>query len=859
MKKALAGLYEALVFKHPRVLTLGLLLLLVAAGFFAAQFRMDASADALVLENDADLRYYREISAKYGSEDFLFIAYRPLNGDLLSDETTQDLAALRDELSDAVPTLSQVFTLLDAPLIDSPRLGLSDLTKGVRTVLSPETDKELARKELQSGVLYGENLVSTDGSVTALLLTFERDARFYELLNQRNNLRLIKLDGELTKEESEELASVSQTFTEYQTAFNNQRTEHIRIIREVMAKHDDKAELFLGGPSMIASDMVDFIRKDLLIFGLGILLLLVVTLAVIFRKTRWVILPLIACSVTALATTGLLGLLDWPVTVISSNYISLLLIITLSMNIHLIVRYRLLQAENPQWSSHDLVLETMRQMGMPCFYMTITTIVAFGSLIVSGIRPVIDFGYMMMCGVALAFVVSFLVLPLGLRLLKPTPAANVHDNTEAVTVALGRFTLNNGGLVLVFFALAALMTAWGITKLEVENRFIDYFKSDTEIHQGMLVIDQKLGGTTPLEVVIDANADFFTQEIVEEEDEDLAIFGDDFDEDTNVDELETNDLGDDEDWLAELEAEDEESTEEAPNYWYNSHMLGRLEQVHDYLESLPEVGKVTSLATAVKMVRMVNNDDPLGDFELAIMRKNMPEVMRKTLVAPYLSEDANQVRLVMRVIDSNKELRRGELIERIRTDIINDYGFEEEQVNMTGMLVLYNNMLQSLFSSQIMTLGAVMAAILVMFIVLFRSLFVSIVTIIPNILAATAILGVIGWIGIPLDLMTITIAAITVGIAVDDAIHYIYHVQHELEQNGGDYTQAILQGHASVGKAMYYTTLTIIMGFSVLVMSNFIPSIYFGLLAGLAMLVALVCNLVLLPRLLMLFKPFNKW
>ena len=842
MKTTLAGWYEAVVFGKPRFLMLALLTLLVASGYFITQFRMDASADALVLENDADLRYYREIAERYGSEDFLFIAYRPADGDLLSDTSIRNIASLRDSLKQVVPLLSDVFTLLDAPLIDSPRIGLSDLSGGVRTVLSPETNIDMARRELSHGVAYGDNLVSTDGKVTAMLLTFERDEQFFELLKARNSLRLIKLERQLTTAELEALAQASQIFTQYQSAANNARAEHIRIIRSVMDAHREHAELFLGGPSMVATDMIDFIRKDLIVFGLGILLLLVITLAVIFRQARWVLLPLIACSITAFVTTGLLGLLDWPITVISSNYVSLLLIITLSMNIHLIVRYRLMQSENPTETHHNLIVQTMREMALPCFYMTITTIVAFGSLIVSGIRPVIDFGYMMMCGVALAFMVSFIVFPLGLQWLKPSQASSPHDNTEAVTVAIGRFTLKHGKLVLLLSALAMVLTAVGITRLEVENRFIDYFKSDTEIHQGMLVIDQKLGGTTPLEVVLDADAAFFArlQNPVQEESEAEALFGDDED-----------------DWLGDYE--DEESEAVAENYWFNSYALERLEGVHDYLASLPEVGKVTSLSTAVKMVRMVNNDDPLGDFELAILRKKMPDVMQRALVHPYLSDDANQVRLVMRVIDSNKELRRGELIERIRLHLINELGFAEDQVHMTGMLVLYNNMLQSLFSSQILTLGAVMVAIMLMFIVLFRSVYVSIVTIIPNILAATAILGVIGWVGIPLDLMTITIAAITVGIAVDDAIHYIYHFKEELKRTGGDYEASVLHGHASVGKAMYYTTLTIIMGFSILVMSNFIPSIYFGVLAGLAMLVALLCNLVLLPRLLVLLKPFGKF
>ena len=597
MKIILARWYEFIVFGKPRFLILFFLFFLVASGFFATQFRMDASADALILENDQDLRYYRKITAKYGSEDVLFIVYRPVDGDWLSDISIRNIASLRDNLKESVPSLSDVFTLLDAPLINSPRIGLDDLSKGVRTVLSVETDIALARKELQQGIVYGSNLVSEDGEVTAMLLTFKRDEKFFELLNIRNNFRLIKLERELTQQERAQLDIASQILTKYQTVMNNERAEDIRIIRAVMEEHREHAQLFLGGSSMITADMIDFIRKDLIVFGLGILLLLVVTLAVLFRQARWVLLPLLSCSITAIATTGLLGLLDWPITVISSNYVSLLLIITLSMNIHLIVRYRLMQVEQAEATHHYLVVQTMREMGMPCFYMTITTIVAFGSLLVSGIRPVIDFGYIMMCGVALSFIISFVVFPLGLKLLKPSKVVSPHDYTEAVTVAIGRFTLKYGNLVLLLSMVVVVLTAIGITRLEVENRFIDYFKSDTEIHQGMLVIDQKLGGTIPLEIVLDADMEFSTVLInsVTEENKGAASFGE----------------GTENDWLDDYANEEIEDSIET-NYWFNSYALERLEEVHDYLETLPEVGKVTSLSTAMKIVRMVNNDNPLG-------------------------------------------------------------------------------------------------------------------------------------------------------------------------------------------------------------------------------------------------------
>lgn len=863
MKATLGKWYDWWVFKHASWSWILLVVLLAGSAYFAQNFRMDASADALVLENDADLRYFRQISEKYGSQDFLFLAYKPKQDELISKPTFDRLDALKNELLATVPVLDSVFTLVDAPLIDSPRVGLSDLSDGLPTVRSARTDLALAKREFSQGAVYGNNLVSKDASITTLLLNFKNDEQLNTLLKARNDLRLIKLSRDLSSEEQAQLATASEAYTQYLTAYNNQRSVDIAKIRSVMDHYRDHATLFLGGPSMIASDMVDFISRDLMIFGVGVLLLLLTTLAVIFRTLRWIALPMLICAATALVTTGLLGLLDWPVTVISSNYLSLLLIITLSMNIHLIVRFRILQAHHPELSHTDLIKKTIKAMAMPCFYMTITTMVAFGSLVVSGIRPVIDFGYMMMCGVAVAFLLSFLLFPAGLMWLSKPKAVSEHDVTEKATLGLANLTLKYGNSITVVSVLLAGLTVWGITRLEVENRFIDYFKSDTEIHQGMLVIDQKLGGTTPLDVVIDAPKSFFEQASGAAggsslEDETDELFADDDEQGSDEPDLASteSDVSED-DWLDDNYG-DEPDSKDAPNYWYNSVELARLEQVHDFLQSQPEVGKVTSFATAVKMVRMVNNDEPLGDFELALLRKNMPDALRDTFVKPYLADDANQVRLTMRVVDSNPDLRRNELIARLQKDITQQFGFEEGQVKMTGLLVLYNNMLQSLFSSQIMTLGAVMFAIFLMFIVLFRSVFVSAVTIVPNMLAATIVLGLIGWLGIPLDLMTITIAAITVGIAVDDAIHYVYHFKHSLSKNGGDYALAVKEAHASVGKAMYYTTLTIIMGFSILIFSNFVPSVYFGFLAGIAMIAALLSNLLLLPRLLMVFKPFNR-
>ena len=343
----------------------------------------------------------------------------------------------------------------------------------------------------------------------------------------------------------------------------------------------------------------------------------------------------------------------------------------------------------------------------------------------------------------------------------------------------------------------------------------------------MELIDNQLGGTIPLDIVIDPAPEFFAS--LEEFNSVEDPFDDPF-------------------------AEEEESQDY--NYWFNNEMLTRVEEIHDYLEGLPEVGKVLSIATGMKVLKQLNGGRLPEDYELAVIRKNLPEAVQTVLIRPYLSEDANQTRLTMRLIESVPNLKRQQLLQKIRRHLVQDFGLNERNVHLTGMAVLYNNLLQSLYSSQILTLGFVFVSILGMFLMLFRSVYLAILAIIPNMLAACLVLGFMGWFGIPLDVMTITIAAITIGIAVDHAIHYIHRFQVEFQQYG-HYMETVYACHGSIGRAIYYTAMTITVGFSILAFSKFIPTIYFGLLTGLAMVLALLSNLTLLPALLIIAKPLG--
>jgi hypothetical protein len=597
-----------------------------------------------------------------------------------------------------------------------------------------------------------------------------------------------------------------------------------------MDKYRQDAQLYLGGISVITDDLIRFVKQDLKIFGIGIAFFLIITLGIIFGKVRWVVLPMLCCVFSAIAMMGFLGMFGWKVTVISSNFISLQLIITMAITIHLIVRYKDLAMQNPEAEQRQLILDTVGLMLTPCSYAALTTIAGFGSLLLCDILPVRTFGWMMSAGIAVSLILTFLLFPAGLMLLGKEAPQALKAKRFSFTSALARFTEARGTLILCVSCLILIMNALGITRLVVENSFINYFKDDTEIYQGLKVIDEKLGGTTPLDVIVELEVP--QTKIAKEAAKTKGQEDEEFDE---FDEFE--------------KANDEK-------YWFTADRMALVMKIHDYLDSLPETGKVLSLATMLKIATKLNKGQPLDNFQLALVYSKLPEKFKRVILKPYVSPQHNQLRYSIRVKDSQKSLRRDALLKKIRHDLVNKLGIKEDKLHLTGLLVLYNNMLQSLFESQILTLGMVVLVLLGMFRILFRSFKLALIAIVPNLLAISVVLGVMGWLKIPLDMMTITIAAISIGIAVDNTIHYIYRFRYEFQYEHR-YIKTVHRCHGSIGRALYYTSLTIISGFLILTLSNFIPSIYFGVLTALAMLIALLAALTLLPQLIIVFKAFG--
>jgi predicted RND superfamily exporter protein len=799
---------------------------LAFAAWHARAFRLDASADSLMLEHDTALRFYRDIRARYGTDDVLIVTYSPA-GDLFAPATLSDLARLRDQLA-SLQGIASVTSIMDVPLIRSPPVTLSQLRDHTPTLEDPRTDKASARRELLASPLYRNLLISPDATTAALQLALQQDATYHGLIQRRNALRERRLKHALSAQQRQKLADVSRQIARHNSALQVRLRKEVRAVRSILDKHRDRAELHLGGVPMIVADSIGYIRHDLIVFGTGVLVFLVVILGTAFRTPRWVVLPLLTCAATGLVMIGLLGLLDWPVTVVSANFPALLLIITLSLTIHLIVRYRELQARRPEAGQFELVRDTVHSKVLPCFYTAITTMVAFCSLLVSEIRPVIDFGWMMVIGISVSFVLAFTLFPCAALYFKPGEPRTRHDLVNTVTALAVRVTHRHGTATLSVFSVLGAFAVAGMSFLTVENRFLDYFKESTEIYQGMILIDRKLGGTTPLDVIVDAPADRKTRP-----ERGASGFGED-----------------------PFAAEQGNGGITATSYWFNTAKLDQVDNIHTALAELPHTGKVLSIATTIRLLSQLKNQDRVDNFFLSVLYQRLTGRMRELLFTPYLAPDGNQLRFAVRVFESDPTLDRGRLLADIRHRLTREPDIGPGQVHLTGLLVLYNDMLLSLFRSQILTLGAVFAAILLMFVVIFRSLRIALVAILPNLFAAALVLGMMGWLGISLDLMTVTIAAISIGIAVDDTIHYVHRAREEFSLER-DYAAAIARAHANIGRALFYTTLTITLGFSILALSSFVPTIYFGLLTGFAMLTALAADLTLLPLLLARFQAFG--
>jgi predicted RND superfamily exporter protein len=812
----LEKLYSNHIIKYPKIVLAIALVFLVLFSYFATKLEIDASAQTLLLEDDKDLKFTQQISKQYETQDFLIVTFSPKNADLINDSSLNQIKQLSDELL-KLDLVESITSILNVPLLQSPPKPISELLKNIPTLTSKDTNKTLAKQELLSSPLYKRNLVSDNFKTTAILLNLKNDKKYNMLINEIDKIKQLK-----NRDKLQILKNELKFHRDYMREKNHQT---IIEIRKILTNYKKYADIHLGGVSMIADDMVEFVKYDLKTFSIVVFALLTIVLYILFKELKWILIPITICSASIVATSGILGLFGWEITVISSNFISLQLIMTMSLVIHLTIKYKELLTLYPDYSQRQLALQTILQMAKPSFFVVITTIAGFSSLVFSGILPVINFGWMMSFGIGISLIITFLMFPTIVILLQKGKGLK-EKQKEPLTYYIAKLLYKYQKTILSLTIITIIFSLTGATKLFVENSFIDYFKKDTEIYKGMKAIDQNLGGTTPLDIILTFKEDEKPVEIQTNlENEDFDDFSDEF--------------------------EDDESSKET--YWFTRYKMEKVKDVHKYLESLPQIGKVVSLSTMDEIGRILNNGKYLDSFELALLYQKLPNEYKSILLSPYINIERNQVRISTRIIDSQANLRRNELINKINTDLNQLLNQKTEEFKLSNLLILYNNMLQSLFDSQISTLGTVVIILFIMFLILFKNIPLSIVAIIANIVPVGVIFGFMGHMSIPLDMMTITIAAISIGIAVDNTIHYIHRFKIEYSKTK-NYEEAVFNSHKSIGIAMFYTSTMIMIGFSVLVLSNFIPTIYFGLLTLIAMFMAIVADLLLLPVLLIVTK-----
>ena len=795
-----AQLYQNRILKNPKTVFLLLIITILSFGYYSKDFRLDASSETLLIEGDPDLAYLKEVTDRYGSKDFLILTYTPNEG-MVSDNSINNLLSLKYKIQ-SLNWVHSVITLLDVPLLSNSEAPLQERLESFKTLKDEGVDKDRGFKEILNSPVFRNYVISEDGNTSGIIVNIKENKK----LDDIEDLSKAKIEA-------------------YKDKLKKQNHENIIEIRQVIQGYGNVGKIYLGGIPMIADDMMTFIKSDIVVFGLGVLLFIIATLWFVFRKLIWIIVPISSCLFSVVIMMGLLGILGWKVTVISSNFIALMLILTMAMNIHMSTRFLQLRNDFPDKNNFAILTLTTNKMFWPIIYTVLTTVFAFLSLIFSGIKPIIDFGWMMTFGLITSFIITFTLLPTLLNF-APTKNISIKKEQESkITTFLGSVSLNNKNIIFVVTGIVILLSIFGISKLEVENSFINYFSKNTEIYKGMKLIDEELGGTTPLEIILKFP-------VKEEEKKKTSTEDDEF-----------------EDWG------DEDGNDE--KYWFTKDKIDKIALVHNYLDSLPQVGKVLSFSSIIDVATQLNNNKPLGTLEMGVLYSKIPESIKTEIIDPYLSIKDNEARISLRIIDSQENLRRNDLINKINFDLKNKIGLDESEFKLAGVLILFNNLLQSLFKSQILTLGLVMIGIFSMFIILFRNIRLSLIGVIPNFIAAFFILGIIGLLGIPLDMMTITIAAITIGIAVDNSIHYIYRFKEEFSKIK-DYNKTLRKCHSTVGVAILNTSITIVFGFSILVLSKFIPTIYFGMFTGLAMLLAMISVLTLLPALILTIKPFGK-
>jgi hypothetical protein len=788
-----------------------LLLALIAAGAVLAAFQLpklsfNASKTDLIAETDPALASYRAATAEFGGDEFIVLTYEPKREALFTRNTLNQIAEIQDQVAD-LPGVVGVTSILDAPLLQSPPIALADLAEGFNTLRDEATDLEMARTELTGSPLYRELLVSADGKAAAMRIDLAPATALQDLMAELGAMRRAgSADNEALRRLEEDVRLARNDRGEMMARLMAQ-------LRTLQAELSDEAIVHVSGVPAIATDMARYAQRDTIIYGTAAVVLVFLCLSVFFGHWRWAALCLSTALIGVLGSLGLVAFLGRPLTVISGSFVSLVVIFSTAFSVHLVVRLRELgRYADGATDINALTDQTMVDKFAPCLFTGLTTSAAFAALLLSDVLPIREFGLIMCLAIAITFILNVTFFPAALKRLGGAPVRASQGVVKQHPISRGLLwtgrKMSWGVLALAVLGVGA--SVYGAQRLSWDSRLIDYFRDGTAVKESLIYIDERFGGTTSVDILIQ----FDPYQAVADTDDFFFDGTDDYPQ----------------------------------RYWYTDNKVEVARQLSDALSQRPEVGKILSVATLDAVAQTFNDGEALNSLQLAGVIGRLPASLREELLSPFASPETGLLRISLRIEETEPGFDRKALIDAIY-DEATGLGLAPGDVEVSGVGVLFGNMLESLVRSQFTTFLGVFVLTFTLFAVLLRSLRMAVIGIVPNIVAAAAFLGAMGYFSIVFDVMTVTITSIVVGIGVDNAIHYLHRYRLE-RRAGAPKAEAVRAAQDNVGQALFITTLTTAIGFSVLLASTFTPTQYFGGLMGAALLGSLIINLTLLPALI---------
>ena len=766
-----------------------------AAAWLLRDFAVEAGTDVLLDQADKDLAYYNQTRADWETDEYVMVCARRNEGWFTPDS----LALLSDMVRTAksLPHAKKLLTIGQVPLLRNQPPSVVGLPLPLyllndQGVLNPKANLEKAREELLGHTHALGNLISADTKDLSLLVYLDVPEAVSRLEPEWNRL----LGSPRTDESSRRIEEIRAPYAAAIQETNLRRTALVAALRDAAGRWRPKVDgpVRLAGLPIINVVLREHIKADISTFGVVSLTVFTLTFFLVYRRFRWVGYPIVSCVIPVLLMLGLMVLFGKKMTVITSNMPVLLFVLTLPYTVYFIERYLERRSLHPSEDPVETTARAPQEIWSPCLFSVLATMAGTAAHIPSGIIPVRTFGIMMTIGMAFSLGVVMLFLPATVVTLPGVTgrAAGPTSEPRGPLRLLLALVLRAPALVVLFSLAVFGVSVWGMTKIKVETKFIDYFHQKSEIYQGLDYIDNQMGGTTPFEVIL---------------------------------------------------------TSPTPGFFKTAEGLAALEGVGKFFASVPETGNLRSIKTLVDEVRKG-------------YRARDPQILglltgfAKDQVKEFCNADFTKSRILVRMKETAPTLNRKAILGRLTAhlDSLKDKELKGVEARPTGVFLLYANMLDTYWPNTKKTFFLATAAIWLMLMLLFRSPIMAALVILPEVLPVFLVLGVMGFTGIALDMVTVIIASVALGIGIDAAIQYAVRFRRELEAANGDLELAIRRSHATIGRAILIATSIVFAGFAMLCFSQFVPTIYFGLFTGLAILMGLFASLTTLPASFLLLK-----